>query len=93
MSNNNQQEGLLVHAYVILENHLHMVVQSTNLNRDMARFKPYTAKRLLSYLTEHNVSQILEQLALFQCRGLCWGKCLNWNRQGYLVPTLERGNE
>jgi REP element-mobilizing transposase RayT len=61
-----KQEGLLVHAYVILENHLHMVVQSTNLNRDMARFKSYTAKRLLSYLTEQNVSQILEQLAFYK---------------------------
>jgi putative transposase len=61
-----KQEGLLVYAYVILENHLHMVVQSTNLNRDMARFKSYTSKRLLSYLTECNVRQILDQLTFYK---------------------------
>ncbi|CAN8140552.1 transposase [uncultured Thiomicrorhabdus sp.] len=45
-----QAEGLKVYAYVILENHLHMVVQSDDLVRDMARFKQFTAKACLSYL-------------------------------------------
>ena len=33
------KEGLIVYAYVILENHLHMMVQSPQLDRDVARFK------------------------------------------------------
>ena len=40
------KEGLKVHAYVILENHLHLIVQSPQLNKDMARFKSFTAKKL-----------------------------------------------
>jgi len=60
------KDGLTVHAYVILENHLHLVVKSGDLNRDMARFKSYTAKRLLGYLAEHNARQILEQLAFYK---------------------------
>ena len=41
-------EGLKVHAYVILENHLHLVVQSEQLGKDLARLKSYTAKQLIA---------------------------------------------
>ena len=59
-------DGLKVYAYVVLENHLHMVVQSNDLSRDIARFKSYTSKQLLAYLSEHNVRQILNQLAFYK---------------------------
>ena len=39
-----------IHAYVILENHLHLVAQSLRLDRDIARFKSYTARRIIDYL-------------------------------------------
>ncbi|MCW8907759.1 MAG: transposase [Sedimenticola sp.] len=61
-----KREGLQVYAYVILENHLHMVVQSRDLNRDMARFKSYTSRQLLSYFSERNVRRILDQLAFYK---------------------------
>ncbi|MGE4501906.1 MAG: hypothetical protein AB7D03_03445 [Thiomicrospira sp.] len=47
-----QSEGLKVFGYVILENHLHMVVQSDDLARDMARFKQFTAKQCLALLQQ-----------------------------------------
>ncbi len=59
-------ESLTVYAYVILENHLHLLVQSEQLDRDMARFKSFTAKQLIRYLDENNVTQILEQLAFYK---------------------------
>jgi putative transposase len=59
-------EGLQVYAYVILENHLHLVVQSPQLDKDMARLKAFTAKQLIRYLDEHNVKTILEQLAFYK---------------------------
>ena len=61
-----KREGLRVYAYVILENHLHMVVQSGDLNRDMARFKSYTSRQLLSCFSERNVRRILDQLAFYK---------------------------
>jgi len=60
------RDGLQVYGYVILENHLHLVVQSNDLNRDIARFKSFTAKQLLSYLAGNNVKQILQQLAFYK---------------------------
>ncbi|MBL7004218.1 MAG: transposase [Gammaproteobacteria bacterium] len=61
-----QSEGMKLFAYVILENHLHMVVQSDDLNRDMARFKQFTAKHILAYLQEQNIKLILDQLAFYK---------------------------
>ncbi|WP_028862796.1 REP-associated tyrosine transposase [Psychromonas aquimarina] len=60
------REGLKVHAYVILENHLHLIVQSEQLDKDIRRLKSYTAKQLIAYLTRHNVKTILEQLAFYK---------------------------
>lgn len=59
-------ENLKIYAYVILENHLHLVAQSNDLARDMTRFKSYTARQLIQYLDQHKVSQILEQLAFYK---------------------------
>ncbi len=60
------KEGLTIYAYVILENHCHLIVQSNALDRDIACFKSYTAKQLIKYLYENNVKQILEQLAFYK---------------------------
>jgi len=59
-------EGLKVYAYVILENHLHLVVQSKQLEKDIARFKSYTARQIIKYLDKNNVRSILEQLAFYK---------------------------
>jgi REP element-mobilizing transposase RayT len=60
------KDGLNVYAYVILENHCHLVVQSKSLDRDIARYKSYTAKKMIQYLSEKGVQQILEQLAFYK---------------------------
>ena len=59
-------KGFEVYAYVILENHLHAVVRSPQLGRDIWRFKSFTATRVLGYLKENNVTAILDQLAFYK---------------------------
>lgn len=54
-------QGQNLYAYVILENHLHLVAQSPELNKDIARFKSFTARALITYLQEHNVKTILDR--------------------------------
>lgn len=61
-----QNEGLKVYAYVVLENHLHFIVQSKQLDKDIARFKSYTARQLLLYFEKHNIKLILEQLNFYK---------------------------
>ena len=60
------QDGLRLYAYVILENHLHLIAQSDRLGRDMARFKSYTAKNLIHFFSENNIRIILDQLAFYK---------------------------
>jgi len=59
-------DGLKLYAYVVLENHLHLLVQSEQLGHDLARFKSYTARQLIAYLADTNVTQILDQLAFYK---------------------------
>jgi len=59
-------EGLKIYAYVVLENHCHFILQSDSLDKDIARFKSWTAKQLIQYLVENNVRQILDQLAFYK---------------------------
>ena len=61
-----QKGSLILYAYVILENHLHIVAQSEQLDKKIARFKFYTASQILLYLKQNNVKSILDQLAFYK---------------------------
>ena len=61
-----QSRGLKVYAWVILENHLHLLVQSEQLSKDMASFKSFTAKQLLQFLRERNAKTLLEQFQFYK---------------------------
>ena len=58
--------GMKLFAYVILENHMHFIAQSNSISRDVARFKSFTAKRLIQFLHEENIKTMLEQLAFYK---------------------------
>ena len=61
-----KKDNLKIYAYVILENHLHMVVSSNELHKTMQSFKQYTAKYILELLKKENVKTILEQLMFYK---------------------------
>ncbi len=61
-----EKDNLKLYAYVILENHLHMVLSSDDLHKTMQSFKQYTAKKLLELLKKENVTTILNQLAFYK---------------------------
>lgn len=61
-----QSDGFKVYGYVILENHLHMIVQSDDLARDMARFKQFTARQCLAFLQQKQVKTLLDQFAFYK---------------------------
>jgi putative transposase len=61
-----QNDSFKLYGYVILENHLHLVAQSDDIARSMARFKSYTAKQLIAWLGENHVTMVLEQLAFYK---------------------------
>ena len=61
-----QTRGLKIYAYVILENHMHAVLQAEDLVKEIHRFKTYTAGLLLKCLKEHGAERLLRLLAYFK---------------------------
>jgi putative transposase len=50
-----------LYAYVILENHLHLIASSANLSIDMKRFKSFTARNIIDLLEQRNADVLLRQ--------------------------------
>ena len=46
------RDQLRVFAYVILENHLHLIASGDQLSRDIGIFKSYTARQIIDLLNE-----------------------------------------
>ena len=61
-----EQRDLKIYAYVILENHLHLIAQSQALQAEISSFKSWTAKRLLEVLKAEGAERILKQLAFYK---------------------------
>jgi REP element-mobilizing transposase RayT len=62
-----QQSGTLkIYAYVILENHLHLVASSEDIAKTIKKFKSFTAKELLTLLYKQGIQTILDQLAFYK---------------------------
>jgi len=61
-----QERNVKLYAYVILENHLHWIVQADDLPKEITSFKSYTAKMIVRYFEEHNVKKILQQFHFYK---------------------------
>jgi REP element-mobilizing transposase RayT len=61
-----QHKGLRLHAYVILDNHLHLVVFADNLSQVIRDFKRHTAKEILAAATQENKQWLLKQFEFFK---------------------------
>ena len=61
-----QIDNLKIYAYVILENHLHLIASSDDIGKSMQKFKAYTAKEILKLLQKQNVKTILDQLKFYK---------------------------
>lgn len=61
-----QNDNLQIYAYVILENHLHLVVSSDDISNSMAKFKKYTARQIIDLLKTNGVKTILDQLEFYK---------------------------
>ena len=61
-----QHDNFKLFAYVILENHLHLVAASDDISKSIKKFKSYTAKALLELLHANKAKTILDQLAFYK---------------------------
>ncbi len=61
-----KEKELKLYAYVIMENHLHVIISGPNLPEIMQSFKSFTAKELIRSLTTRRVGWMLNQFAFFK---------------------------
>jgi len=61
-----QRKGLRLHAYVILDNHLHLMVSADNLSQVIRDFKRHTAKEILAVARQDNKLWLLKQFEFFK---------------------------
>ena len=55
-----QSEGSLrLHAYVVMEDHLHLVASGDNLSNTMRRFLSHTARQIIDHFTKHDPEDYL----------------------------------
>ena len=57
---------LKIYAYVILENHLHLITSGENLAKIIKEFKSFTARKIINTLQENNAKWILSQLSFYK---------------------------
>ncbi len=58
-----ESERLVLYAYVIMENHLHLIASAANLSKEIGNFKSFTARQIIDRYREQKAEYILEQLA------------------------------
>ncbi len=61
-----KEENLKLYAYVILENHIHLVARSDDIGRSMRHFKSFTAKALLKLLQKEQAHTLLKQFQFYK---------------------------
>ena len=53
---------LTLFAYIVMENHLHLIASAEELAKEIGDFKSYTARRIIDLLKERNVQMLLNQM-------------------------------
>ncbi len=58
-----RKEGAVkIYGYVILENHLHMIISAEDLSKNIGRFKSYTARKIIDIAKGRKNTWLLKQL-------------------------------
>ena len=63
-----ENKRLIIYAYVILENHLHMIASGEKLSKEIGNFKTYTARTIIDYLVERKAERVLKQLNYYKLK-------------------------
>lgn len=63
-----QQRGVRIFGYVILENHLHWIASGPDLSDQIGRFKSYTARLIIDELQKRGHDTMLAELRYFKLR-------------------------
>ncbi|HVC96529.1 MAG TPA: transposase [Pirellulales bacterium] len=57
---------LTIHAYVVLENHVHLIASGNDLGKEIGDFKSFTARQIIELFEARNVRMFLDQLRYYK---------------------------
>jgi len=57
-----EEARLVLHAYVVMENHMHLIGSSADFSKEIKNFKSYTARSIVDLLHQNGPSFYLDQL-------------------------------
>jgi putative transposase len=80
-----------LYGYVILENHVHMVVAAADLSEELKSFKSFTARRIIDLLEARGDKGLLRQLELFKAPHKVESRYQLWQEGSH--PQLIQGEE
>lgn len=66
-----ENRRIILHAYVIMENHLHLVLSAEKLANEIANFKSFTARKCIDYYTRQQNQFVLNQLSFYKLEYKC----------------------
>ncbi len=58
-----ESDRLILYAYVVMENHFHMVVSSTELSKQLGDFKSFTARKIIDNYIQKDAMPVLKALS------------------------------
>ncbi len=63
-----QHKSLAVWAYVVMDNHLHLIISSPDASKQIGDFKLFTARAIIDYLKEKKAVMLLRMLAFYKLK-------------------------
>jgi REP element-mobilizing transposase RayT len=61
-------DRLTIYAYILMENHLHLIASLKELSKEIGIFKSYTARKIIDHLKERNAKDILKLLNFYKLK-------------------------
>ena len=77
-----ENRRLVLHAYVIMENHLHLIASSDDFPKEIGDFKSFTARSCIDWFQEHDRRWVLKQLAFHKAHHKAGQRFQLW-QEGY----------
>ncbi len=58
-----KHDGLKLHGYIIMEDHIHWMATHDNLPKTVSRFKSFTARKIIDHLKTNGPPRLLRELS------------------------------
>jgi len=90
-----RNDGMKLHGYVIMEDHIHWMASHDNLPRAVQRFKSFTARSVIDHLQENGPARLLREMAFGKKAHKTQGAYQVWQEGAHpqQLASLEMANQ